>query len=426
MLGTFFYKNLSILTLNTVSGSLYQSMCRDCPSPCVSDRCLHVVLLIIGRVVNAKGGTEKVFCDMANALVDRGFEVSAICFDENKGLPGYPLDSAVRFFNAHDEITHTFLDGKFMTKVRCWRPSKKQRQLNRIMQRCRKQQEGIGRVLNHLKDVDIFISFQYPTTFVLRRLLDVQTPVVTMFHGNPSFYCEQASFQLCKDAVEESNVVQVLRPEFVEEARHYLKDVPVIVIPNVAPQYSESADLRKKKLINIARLDSQKDPELLLRAFALLKNQFPDWTCEWWGETSVNPILTMRIKELIATEGLEGRFLLKGVTNDVPSKLRDASVFAFPSAFEGFSLALAEALAMGLPAVGRKDCPSVNTLIRDGENGFLTDATPEAFAEGLAKLMRNEELRRQLGSQGKEDMKVYSADRVWRTWEELIFELVRK
>lgn len=58
--------------------------------------------------------------------------------------------------------------------------------------------------------------------------------------------------------------------------------------------------------------------------------------------------------------------------------------------------------------------------------GFLTDATPEAFAEGLAKLMRNEELRRQLGSQGKEDMKVYSADRVWRTWEELIFELVRK
>lgn len=108
------------------------------------------------------------------------------------------------------------------------------------------------------------------------------------------------------------------------------------------------------------------------------------------------------------------------MTANVPSKLKEASIFAFPSLFEGFGLALAEAFAMGLPAVGCKDCSAVNTLIRDGENGFLTESTPEAFAKGLAKLMESEELRRKLGEEGKKDMKAYSADRVWGTWEKLI------
>ena len=406
--------------------SVVRFMRHDCLSPHFSGRRVHVVLINACRVVNAKGGMEKVFCDMANELVHRGFEVSAICFDQNKGLPGYPLDSDVQFINAYDELSHTFLDGKFMTKVRCWSPRKKQRQLNRFTLKYRKQQEAIGKILDRLKDVDIFISYQTPTTFVLRRLLNIRAPVVTMLHGNPSFYCEKSSFQFFKGAVEESNVVQVLRPEFADEARKYLKKVPITVIPNIAPQFKESADLRKKKIINVARLDPQKDPELLVRAFSLLKDQFPDWICEWWGETTVNLALTAKIEELIAREGLEGRFLLRGVTDDVPSKLRNASIFAFPSSFEGFSLALAEGFAMGLPAVGRKDCPSVNTLIRDGKNGFLTDATPEAFAAGLAKLMDSEELRYQLGLEGKVDMEVYSADRVWGIWEKLILDLVQK
>lgn len=383
----------------------------------------HVVLINNWRVVNAKGGTEKVFCDMANALVRRGFEVSAICFDEKKGLPGYALDSSVRFINAHDYVTHTFFDGKFLTKVRAWSPIKKQRKFNRIVLESRKQKEGIGRVLRGLQNVDIIISFQLSATFILRRLLDVKVPIVTMLHGNPAWFCKSSSFPFLKSAVEESKVVQVLRPEFVEEVRQYMEKVPVTVIPNVAPHFDESANLQSKKIINVARLDPQKCPELLVRSFALLKDRFPDWSCEWWGETSLKPTVTKDIEELIEKEGLKDRFKLKGATDDVQSKLRDASIFAFPSAYEGFSLALAEAFAMGLPAIGRNDCPSVNTLIRNEKNGLLVDPTAESFAEGLAKLMESEELRRRLGKQAKEDMKEYSADRVWGTWEQLIFEL---
>ena len=81
---------------------------------------------------------------------------------------------------------------------------------------------------------------------------------------------------------------------------------------------------------------------------------------------------------------------------------------------------------MGLPAVGCKNCPAVNTLIRDGENGLLTDSTPEGYAEALARLMKDEDLRYHLGRQGKEDMKAYSADFVWSSWEKLILGLICK
>lgn len=395
-----------------------------CSNICCSR--IHIALVNVGRVVDAKGGMEKVFCDMANAFVNKGFEVSAICFDENNGLPSYPLDSRVQFINASNGVVNTFLDSKLATKVRSWSFSKDRRKINRFVLKCRKYQEGIERTLERLKDVDVFIAYQSQTTFVLRQLLDVKVPIVTMLHGNPSYYWNNSFFPFVKDAVEKSNVVQVLMPEFVQEARQYVKTVPIIVIPNVAPQYKDNANYRKKKIINVARLDLQKSPELLVRAFALVKDQFPDWTCEWWGETTVNPSLTQKIEKLILTQGLKDRFLLKGVTDDVASKLRDASILAFPSAFEGFSLALAEAFAMGLPAVGRKDCPSVNTLIRNDKNGFLTDPSPESFAKGLAKLMESEELRCKLGTQGKEDMKAYSADCVWGAWEKLILDLIRK
>lgn len=52
---------------------------------------MRILLLNTYRVVNAKGGTEKVFCDMANAMAEKGHEVFAVCLDENQGLPGFQL-----------------------------------------------------------------------------------------------------------------------------------------------------------------------------------------------------------------------------------------------------------------------------------------------------------------------------------------------
>ncbi len=74
-----------------------------------------------------------------------------------------------------------------------------------------------------------------------------------------------------------------------------------------------------------------------------------------------------------------------------------ADVFVFPSAMEGFGLAIGEAMSCGLPVVG-SDRGSIPEILVDGEGGFLVDpAAPERFAERLATLLADAELRARFG-----------------------------
>ncbi len=116
--------------------------------------------------------------------------------------------------------------------------------------------------------------------------------------------------------------------------------------------------------------------------------------------------------------------LLKGSTNDVPDVLRQGDIFAFPSAYEGFGLSLAEAMSMGLPAVGYKSCSAVNELIVDGKNGFLCEEGMDDFANKLARLMSDKQLRIKMGKSAHEMMKEYAPDKIWDQWEMLMRKVI--
>ena len=74
-----------------------------------------------------------------------------------------------------------------------------------------------------------------------------------------------------------------------------------------------------------------------------------------------------------------------------------ADVFFFPSAMEGFGLAVGEAMSSGLPVVV-SNRGSIPELVVDGEGGFVSDpADPAPFAERLRLLLGDAALRRKLG-----------------------------
>ena len=383
----------------------------------------HVVLVNVWRVVNAKGGTEKVFCDMANALVKRGYEVTALFCDPNQGAPGFHVDKNVRCINSFQKPPLPFLYKNPWRNLRCLRLSKLKRKLLRDLLNPKWRAKCIAEAIAELPKTDIFISYQAESTWILRNCLNIKTPLVTMFHSNPICYFNASTFHTYRKALESTDALQVLLPEYIAETKAWLPNTRIVAIPNIAPKYNESANLSIKRIITVARIDSPKRPHLLLEAFALLKDHFPDWICEWYGER-IDETFWYKIEHLIHEKGLSDRMFFRGTTNNIAGVLQNASIFAFPSLYEGFPLALAEAFSMGLPAVGCKDCSGVNSLIKDGSNGFLTDPTPKAFAEGLAKLMMSEDLRRQLGAQGRQDMKAFSADAVWGAWDKLIRELI--
>lgn len=385
---------------------------------CLTKNRPHVVLINTWAVINARGGAEKIFASMANALVAREFQVTAICCEPKKGEPGYFLDPAVRFVNAYREPTFSFIYRSPWRNFFCYRITKAARKCAREIFDDGWKRNSIKHVLSYIPPADVIVSFQMGTTHVLRQLR-VTAPVVTMLHSPPVYYAKQASFSIYRESVDSCSVLQVLLPEFEDQARKEFPHVPIVTIPNVVQQFKEASNCKAKKIVCLARLESGKRPELLVEAFALLHKRFPDWICEWWGDhTSLNT--KTRIISLIRKYGLEKNFLLPGTTSNVEPVLQSASIFAFPSRSEGFGLALAEAFSAGLPAVGCKDCMGVNSLIHDGANGFLTDSTPKAFASGLARLMENEDLRKKFGNVGREEVKLYSAEQVWSSWEKLL------
>lgn len=382
---------------------------------------LEVVLLNVGRVVQGKGGCEKVFCEMANALVERGMKVHAVCCEDNIGLPAYPLLPDVHFVNAGEQGTAPWYTKGLVAKVRTLlTTSRKSRRCTRSRLLCQKQAAQLGPFFEGINP-DVIVAFQPESAFIVNKLLKLSHPLVTVFHNAPERFIDPPEFGLFKDSVLSSDFLSVLMPEYKIQAQKALPGLRVEYVPNAIAFPQKEASLEAPLLITVGRADAQKRHLMLVEAFERLKGQFPDWRLDIWGETQAR--YGQRVLKEVDRRNLKHLIRHKGLTDNVQEKLLEASVFAFPSAYEGFSLALGEAMSVGLPAVGCIDCPSVNTLIRSGENGLLTEPTVEAFAEGLATLMRDVELRRRLGRQAREDMRAYAPEKIWSRWVDLLEEV---
>lgn len=82
----------------------------------------------------------------------------------------------------------------------------------------------------------------------------------------------------------------------------------------------------------------------------------------------------------------------------MPSVYRDADILLMPTAREGFGLAVAEAMATGLPVVS-SDRSTMPELVRDGMGGFVCPLdSPAVFADRINRLARDIEMRNRMGA----------------------------
>lgn len=404
---------------------------------CTSGRPLKITMVLAWPIFNQKGGAERILCELSDELLRRGHNVTVLCADKLQGKPAYPVNPLVRFEHfggAPLPLSHL----KFFRGVRSWRPQKEVRRTLRHF-------SGLDAAAAKLKlsakrfETDVYITFSAYGTYILKKAIGQTAPVITMFHSTPEFvYGEPLGVQeahsnkwdLLKNrsirdwfdnflaTVASSNIVQVLMPEFVEPTRKALPGSNVVCIPNPVPQYIEPADLKKHTIINVARIVPLKRQHLIVEAFALLAKRFPDWTVELWGQT--NDRYCDDVRQLIDKLGLTDRVKICGVTTNIEQKLANASVLVMASELEGFCLGMVEAMAKGLPVIGCTNCKAVNTIIRDEENGLLCEDTPNAMATALSRLMENEELRKRLGTRGREDAKSFAPHLIWDQWESLL------
>jgi len=149
-------------------------------------------------------------------------------------------------------------------------------------------------------------------------------------------------------------------------------------------------------LLAVGRLWEQKDYPNLLRAFARLS---PAAVLPRLVIVGDGP-LRAELGALADSLGVADRVSFLGVRHDVPTIMSACDIFVLSSAWEGFGLVVAEAMACRRVAVAT-DCGGVREVV--GEAGFLVPAQDsQALADGLSRALRLSSAEREhLGAQGR-------------------------
>lgn len=253
---------------------------------------------------------------------------------------------------------------------------------------------------------------------VLAAMHETRVPVIACEHTDTS----QVSFQWpnARTALyRRAQAVVAPHPAIAEWLAHRGAAARAIPNPLVAP-LPERVERNggRRLLVTLARLSSEKRIDLLIRAFALIADDFPEWELEVYGDGPLRASLARLAEELAP-----GRVHLRGFVNGASSSIGDADLFVSSSWVEGFGNAVWEALACGVPVVAMDCGAAVRTLVRDGVDGLIVRGDDaRALASALASLMRDEAARMKLASRAREVVTRFSIESSLRAWDELLGE----
>jgi glycosyltransferase involved in cell wall biosynthesis len=169
----------------------------------------------------------------------------------------------------------------------------------------------------------------------------------------------------------------------------------------------------------VGRLEHQKGFDVLVRAMADVDGA----SLVLVGDGSERA----RLEDLARRVGVADRFVVTGWQDDPRGYLPSFDVFAFPSRFEGFPLAVLEAL-LARSAVVAADVGSTAEAVIDGDTGLLVPPEdPAALATAIRRLLEDGELRRRLGENGRRlVLERFTADHMTRSFESLYDELLSR
>ncbi|MBM4049072.1 MAG: glycosyltransferase family 4 protein [Planctomycetes bacterium] len=149
----------------------------------------------------------------------------------------------------------------------------------------------------------------------------------------------------------------------------------------------------------VGRLSTEKGVDVLIEAFALVRQHLPQARLILAGDGPERAALCKRASDMNLRDSVD--FL--GERDDVPAILAGLSVFVLPSRSEGLPMALLEAMAAGLPIVATA-VGGVPEAIRDNDNGLLVcPNAPREMAAAIVGLAQDEALRERIGGQAHRD-----------------------
>jgi glycosyltransferase involved in cell wall biosynthesis len=183
----------------------------------------------------------------------------------------------------------------------------------------------------------------------------------------------------------------------------------------LAAQANEAVDrltTTPPTLASVYNLEPRKNLSAFLKAVALLRPAFPDLRVILFGQGAVTPARERSFRALVDELGLAPVIVQCGVLDDaaLARLYATATVFVYPSLWEGFGLPVLEAMACGACVLtGRAG--SVTEVL--GDAGVAVDTEDvDSFARSLGELLRDPTRQAILRRAAKMRARIFTRDRM--------------
>lgn len=348
----------------------------------------------------ANGGAERVASLWANGFAERGDEVTIILAEENAPIE-YAVSEKVRICNIY---------AKGQSAVRYLRKIRNLRMLLR----------------NNKTEVAIAVMQPFNIWLILATI-GLKTRIVNTEHNSfekfngvvmsrtEKFY----KFWLNKCF----KAVTVLTAADQKVIGSKLKNVYVMPNPLTFTP-CESIAGKEKIILACGRLDIWyvKGFDTLIEVWGKISDKHPDWQLciAGRGRTKDEDFL----KSCAEKHGVGDRMHLLGFCKDMQATLRKAAVFAFPSRYDGFGMALIEAMSQGCACVACDFKGRQGEIIQDGISGLLCQPEDvDNLVQALDSILSDEEKRTALQEQAILRSRDFSLTKVIDRWYDIFKQM---
>lgn len=345
------------------------------------------------------GGAERVACNLANYLSRKCHDVTLLTMSENSKR--YYVEPSIKITPLLfiDERSNFIIDNA-------------------------KRWIRLKRYINTYKDNNFVVML--PVTTILLLLLRRKIPlsIIAAERNDPSKY---------------SKIKQILLKYLSSRADGYVFQTDSIrqwygkrvnnayIIPNaineqfICPKYHGP---KYPMIVGAGRLTKQKNFPVLIEAFSRVSSSFPNYSLYIYGEGPDKE----KLLELSRKLGVSDSVKLPGRVDDLPDKLKCASLFVLSSNYEGMPNVLIESMALGVPCIST-DCDGggPSFLIENYKNGIIVPKNDvEALSESMKCLLSNSELSESLGKNARNIIEKLSPTKIYDLWEKTLLEVVNR
>ncbi len=204
---------------------------------------------------------------------------------------------------------------------------------------------------------------------------------------------------------------KVARVAGIDAANITVQPMPVLV------QHFARGSTGGDGIVALGRLTKQKNLHVILEALACLKTDGTKVPLKIIGDGPERGTLELRAKKLSVDDRV--RFVGSVDPHNVPSAIGNADVMVFAGSDEGFGLAAAESLMLGIPVVASQSGGGVQDVVPPTGPGRLVPANdPASMAGAIREFLNNAESRQlalEAGHTLKNQLKPEAVTRVFES-----------